>query len=73
MVRRKFESFVGNLGGFAPPPEKVNFRHCLLLTIVKKWGGGGAKTFRPCFQRPCISGTLDVKIFPGEHAPRPGH
>ena len=26
-VRRKFESFVGNLGGFAPPPEKVNFRH----------------------------------------------
>ena len=25
---RKFESFVGNLGGFAPPPEKVNFRHC---------------------------------------------
>jgi hypothetical protein len=41
MVRRKFESFVGNLGGFAPPPpEKVNFRHCLLLTIVKKWGGG---------------------------------
>ena len=29
-VCRKFESFVGNLGGFAPPPpppEKVNFRH----------------------------------------------
>jgi hypothetical protein len=26
---RKFESFVGNLGGFAPPPpEKVIFRHC---------------------------------------------
>jgi hypothetical protein len=24
---RKFESFVGNFGGFAPPPEKVNFRH----------------------------------------------
>jgi hypothetical protein len=25
---RKFESFVGNLEGFAPPPpEKVNFRH----------------------------------------------
>jgi hypothetical protein len=20
--------YVGNLGGFAPPPEKVNFRHC---------------------------------------------
>ena len=29
-VCRKFESFVGNLGGFAPPPpEKANFRHCL--------------------------------------------
>jgi hypothetical protein len=27
-VCRKFESFVGNLGGFAPAPEKVNFRHC---------------------------------------------
>ena len=26
-VCRKFESFVGNLGGFVPPPEKVNFRH----------------------------------------------
>jgi hypothetical protein len=28
---RKFESFVGNLEGFAPPPppEKVNFRHCM--------------------------------------------
>jgi hypothetical protein len=26
-VCRKFESFVGNLGGFVPPPKKVNFRH----------------------------------------------
>ena len=26
---RKFESFVGNLEGFAPPLEKVNFRHCV--------------------------------------------
>ena len=27
-ICRKFECFVGNLGGFAPPtPEKVNFRH----------------------------------------------
>jgi hypothetical protein len=26
-VCRKFESFVGNLEGFAPPSEKVNFRH----------------------------------------------
>jgi hypothetical protein len=32
-VCRKFEGFVGNLGGFAPPPqEKVNFRHwCLYI------------------------------------------
>ena len=29
---RKFEGFVGNLEGFAPPPEKVNFRHCLSLS-----------------------------------------
>ena len=27
---RKFEGSVGNLGGFAPPPEKVNFRQCLV-------------------------------------------
>jgi hypothetical protein len=26
-VCRKFESFVGDFGGFVPPPEKVNFRH----------------------------------------------
>jgi hypothetical protein len=31
---RKFESFVGNLEGFAPPPpEKVNFRHWLKQVI----------------------------------------
>ena len=36
-VRRKFESFVGNLGGFAPPPEKVNFRHCpgLIVGVIE--------------------------------------
>jgi hypothetical protein len=28
---RKFESFVGNLEGFAPPPEKVNFLHWMQL------------------------------------------
>jgi hypothetical protein len=32
-VCRKFESFVGNLGGFAPPPEKVNFRHCAVARL----------------------------------------
>jgi hypothetical protein len=38
----KFESFVGNLGGFAPPPEEVNFRHCgyadIALTSEKQNG-----------------------------------
>jgi hypothetical protein len=32
-VRRKFESFVGNLGGFAPQPEKVYFRYCRGLEV----------------------------------------
>jgi hypothetical protein len=33
---RKFESFVGNLGGFAPPPEKVNFRHWSHMSHIVK-------------------------------------
>ena len=32
-VCRKFESFVGNLGGFVPPPENVNFRHWVCYSI----------------------------------------
>jgi hypothetical protein len=35
-VCRKFESFVGSLGGFAPPPEKVNFRHWT-LALIEIW------------------------------------
>jgi hypothetical protein len=31
---RKFESLVGNLGDFAPPPpENMNFRHCLSFPL----------------------------------------
>jgi hypothetical protein len=34
----KFESFVWNLGGFAPPPpEKVNFRHWVGGPEVGHW------------------------------------
>ena len=41
---QQFESFVGNLGGFAPPPtpKKVTFRHwqhdqlpCLALPLIE--------------------------------------
>ena len=33
-VCRKFERFVGNLEGFAPPPEIVNFRHWFQTAIT---------------------------------------
>ena len=64
-VCRKFESFVGNLGDFAPPPppEKVNFRHCpvFLFRGVHPLAKVKFKDF-PGLSRPFFSKFKDLNL-----------